>query len=385
MNPLIPQIVLAVTGLLCLVCLLQSMRLRRLWSLARKQVEPKGNGGGSPDVSIIVTCQEQQSQLRRLLPTLLSQQYGGQYEVIVVDKLGEKETREWLEDLESRYPHLHHSFCPPTARDISIQRLALSLGAKAANFDWLLFLSAETLLPDDQWLQNFMSCADEGAEAFVGISSYESGYGWLGEKIRWSRLWEQMAWMPYALNHAPYCIHPEMVCYRRSHFLSHHGFASPELLAGGTLELLVNHNVGRGRLRVNLLPEASVKLPLPTLYIWRRERLYNVETRRHLRHSFLPRFAEAMTLLPFPLYTLGTIVSALLFQDNVPVCLALVVMWMAVCVVQWLMLRPTAVAMGLRRAPSLLPLLMLWLPANKLSTWLKWRFTKKDIFRKKFI
>ena len=50
-------------------------------------------------VSIIVTCEEQEQQLRLLLPMLLDQRYKGEYEVIVVDMKHDKDLEEWLEEM----------------------------------------------------------------------------------------------------------------------------------------------------------------------------------------------------------------------------------------------------------------------------------------------
>ena len=85
-------------------------------------------------VSIIVTCdEEQQIPLRRLLPELLSMVYGGEYEVIVVDKKHDKDLEEWLEEMEANHSHLSHTFCPATARGLDINKLAITLGAKACH------------------------------------------------------------------------------------------------------------------------------------------------------------------------------------------------------------------------------------------------------------
>ena len=390
------NILFSITLLLCLVCLLQTLRLRSLGVIARRQKEAKTDAAAA-DVSIIVTCQEQQSELKRLLPLLLSQHYGGEYEVIVVDKQGDKDTIEWLEWMEEQHPHLSHTFCPPTARDISIQRLALSLGAKAANYEWLVFLSVEAQPTGDNWLSQLTAFCNDEADAVLGISSYEGGRGWYGAKVRMVRTWEQLSWLPYALRHAPFLTHPELVCYRRSHFLAHQGFASSGLLAGGAVELLVNHNVRKGRCHVNLLPGAAVKLPLPTPYIWKREQLYNVETHHHLRHSFLPKLVNVLCLLPFPLYTLLTASFFFLSEEEETLVEESILQavagsaWLLVCLMQYLMLRNTWKALnppseGFRgKCPAfLLPPLMLWLPLNRLMTFLRWRFTKKEIFRKKF-
>lgn len=137
----------------------------------------------SQSVSIIVTCQEQELQLRHLLPQLLSLQYAGEYEVIVVDKMHDKDLEEWLEDMEVYNPHLSHTFCPASARGIDVNRLALTLGAKAANFDWLLILPVETDVHGEDWLMGIMASADSQADVVVRKKK---------KKFSWSRLYSRM-------------------------------------------------------------------------------------------------------------------------------------------------------------------------------------------------
>lgn len=120
------------------------------------------------NVSIIVTCQEQRSQLERLFPLLYSQHYGGEYEVIVVDVMHDKDTEEWLEEMKALYPHLHHTFCPTSARGIDVHKLALTLGAKAANYEWLCFLSAGVGAPGGDWLTRLTACCGESIDVVIG-------------------------------------------------------------------------------------------------------------------------------------------------------------------------------------------------------------------------
>lgn len=123
------------------------------------------------NVSIIVTCLEEQSQLRRLLPQLLSQQYEGEFEVIVVDQKHDKDLDEWLEETERDYPHLSHTFCPASVRGIDIRKLALTLGAKAANYEWLVCLSAGEGWGSDDWLTRLTACCGDGIDVVIGKKS----------------------------------------------------------------------------------------------------------------------------------------------------------------------------------------------------------------------
>ena len=136
------------------------------------------------NVSIIVTCEEQQPLLMELLPVLLSQHYNGEYEVIVVDKLHDKDMEEWLEEMEVRFPHLNHTFCPSSSRGIDIQKLALTLGAKSANYEWLVILPVGTHLPDDKWLAGLMARMDGQTGIVICPTKRKRRWSWFRSIFR---------------------------------------------------------------------------------------------------------------------------------------------------------------------------------------------------------
>lgn len=138
----------------------------------------------SQSVSIIVTCGEQQTQLRQLLPSLLSLRYGGEYEVIVVDKMHDKDLEEWLEDMEVQHSCLNHTFCPASSRGLDIQRLALTLGAKAANYEWLVILPVDVKLPSEDWLLDLSKCCGEEVEVVIGLTKRKSRWSWFRNIFR---------------------------------------------------------------------------------------------------------------------------------------------------------------------------------------------------------
>jgi glycosyltransferase involved in cell wall biosynthesis len=130
------------------------------------------------NVSIIVTCQEQRSQLGQLLPFLLSQHYDGEFEVIVVDMIHDKDTEEWLEEMEVHYPNLSHTFCPVSARGIDLRKLAFTLGAKAAIHEWLVFLSAGEGVPSGDWFSRLSACCGDGVDVVIGKRDRKRRWKW---------------------------------------------------------------------------------------------------------------------------------------------------------------------------------------------------------------
>jgi len=135
------------------------------------------------NISIIVPFQEQRPELMQQLPRLLSMRHVGEYEVILVDMKHDKDTEEWLEEVEGRYPNLCHTFCPVSARCIDTYRLALTLGAKAAAYEWLVVLPVDVEWQNENWLQVLTSYAEDGTDVIIGILGRKRRMNWFKSYI----------------------------------------------------------------------------------------------------------------------------------------------------------------------------------------------------------
>ena len=88
----------------------------------------------SEGVSVILCAHNEAYNLSNYLQALLTQDYPT-YEVIVVDDGSEDETRATIESYMVRDNRLHMTFVPFGARVGSTKKLALTLAAKAAQYD----------------------------------------------------------------------------------------------------------------------------------------------------------------------------------------------------------------------------------------------------------
>ena len=98
-----------------------------------------------PGVSVVLCAHNEAYNLSQYLQGLLSQDYP-EYEVIVVDDGSEDETRAIVESYMVCDPRLHMTFVPLGARVGSTKKLALTLAAKAAQYDYLLLTDADWAL-----------------------------------------------------------------------------------------------------------------------------------------------------------------------------------------------------------------------------------------------
>ena len=192
-------------------------------------------------LSIIIPAHNQAPELQRHLPAIMEQDYDD-FEVIVVDMSSTDETMKVLEDMELQYPSLRHTCTPSTARDISLERLALTLGFRSAKHEWMVVTHADCRPATSQWLRCMAEAVVEEKEILVGVAKYdEQRHTWFDYKVGFYRLWNTLANLRHIRGgHAAVRADGCNVGLRRSFILSQDGFGDHLNLLTGAEELLVN-------------------------------------------------------------------------------------------------------------------------------------------------
>lgn len=378
-------IALCINVVLWVVSIILMVHYARLGKISRRQSMVNISNPTLPSVAIVIVAQEECDKLRRHLPVFLEQKYPTEYQVIVVDIHSTDDTLKLLEQLEEQYPHLTHSSIPSSARDISMQRLAMMLGMKTACTEWVVFTQADCCPKNEEWLATFMHTNTNGKNAIIGLTRYSTCNNWLMRKRQFLRLWQQMLWIPFAENHHPYKADDTILAYRKAYFFEHNGFSSDSKLLAGAAALLVNKNISCQQCAVSVNPNAVLVQDNPLPHTWLQERVFAIETRRQAKYKLLFRIWNATKLLLPILYTISTIISCILWMDNYYVVGAVAALWLCTYIVRDITFNRTARQLGIKTfhltLPYLCSIILLW----DIQAWIRWRFTNKKAFRKKFV
>lgn len=384
-------------------------RLGRL--LLRLDKKKTGTESDLPPLSIIIAAHNQAPALRRHLPVILNQDYD-RFEVIVIDMASTDETKSVLERLELQYANLRHTHTPASARDISIARLALTLGFRSAANEWVVITHPDCEPISSLWLSRIgeaisapkhfiQSTLLASPEMVLGMARYdEQRSSWLDYKTGFYRLWNTMATAQHVLNgHAAVRADACNLAFRKSYFLEHGGFAEAQDLKAGAEELLVNHTSTPYNTALLLAPSAMViQDRVSSEQTWAMQRLFYAETRRHQHHAHLYRLEQSWRqLLPwlvaFALVLPLFVCCAFLFMEMEPIetrsiIILIVVLFLLIIIytiTKLISFNTTTRALGCRSYYLSLLLLEFQLPLQNLSARISRRFTSQNNFRKKFI
>ena len=228
---------LVVVGVACIYQFYFYLRYIRIGS---KVSQPNHETHQLPAVSVVVCAHNEHTNLQDYLALLLNQDYTC-YEVIVVDDSSEDGSDLLLERWSRQYGHLYHTFVPQGARVLSNKKLALTIGIKAANHDYILLTDADCCPESKYWIREMMTgFAQEQTEVVLGFSPYFEKKGLLNRLIGYDTLFNGLQYMGMARAGKPYMGVGRNLAYKRETFFSTGGFKGLLSNRAGDDDLFVN-------------------------------------------------------------------------------------------------------------------------------------------------
>jgi glycosyltransferase involved in cell wall biosynthesis len=239
--------------------------------------------GHAPPVSVLVCARNEEQNLRELIPLLLQQNYPT-FEVVVVDDRSDDGTYDYLLALAAQEKRLKPVRINHTPEHVDAKKYALTLGVKAAAYDWLLLTDADCRPASGEWIAAMSQYMAPGVQFVLGCSPYQARSGWLNRFIRFEALYTAVQYVGLAGNRLPYMGVGRNLAYRKSFFLQHKGFNGFQKLTGGDDDLLVNRHADAHNTRVCAGPHCRVvSIPKSTWAEFFRQKKRHLMAGKHYR------------------------------------------------------------------------------------------------------
>ena len=235
----------------------------------------------TPGVSVILSAHNEGDNLANYLQALLTQEWP-EYEVIVVDDESEDNTRAVVESYMVQDPRLRLTFVPYGARVGSTKKLALTLAAKAAQYDYLLLTDADCVPESNHWIREMMSGFNqrEGVDLVLGFGAYFAEKGHINRLERFDTLFNGLHYLGAALCGHPYMGVGRNLAYRKALFFESGGFTRQMTNRSGDDDLFVNRVATKQNTAVVLSRESYTwSISKKTIKAWWQQK------RRHLSVS----------------------------------------------------------------------------------------------------
>ena len=326
-------------------------KMRRDKKLTANSQEPIAE---TPGVSVILCAHNESYNLSQYLQALLCQDYPA-YEVIVVDDGSEDSTREIVESYCTQDPRLHMTFVPGEARVGSTKKLALTLGAKAAQYDYLLLTDADCVPESKYWIREMMEGFEDvqsdkvqsTKDIVLGFSPYFETDGHVNRLVRYDTLFNGLHYLGAALCGHPYMGVGRNLAYRKSLFFESGGFTHMMTSKAGDDDLFVNHVATKQNTAVVLSRKSYMwSVPKRTFKEWWQQKRRHISVSPAYKES--TKFRLALEPLTRGLFYALVIFIAVSYQLSV-VSLIAVGAFLIRWIMQTIMINVSARRMGLRR------------------------------------
>ncbi len=279
-------------------------------------------------VSVIVCAHDEENNLKELVPLLLQQDYP-LFEVIIVEDRCNDGTFDYLLEETKKDSRLRMVRVVQKPDHIQGKKFGLTLGIKAAQYDWVLLTDADCRPFGTDWMTSMSKQFSTEAKIVLGFSSYERRPGLFNSFIRFETLLTALQYMGFALLGKPYMGVGRNLAYRKSLFLDNKGFNNYLGVMGGDDDLFVNQHASGSTTRVVLGKEALVcSKPKNT---WKE---FYYQKLRHLAVGKHYRLSSKVVLGLFSLSWIGVwlfVLPYLFFTPYLSLALALVAL-------RWLLL-----------------------------------------------
>ena len=325
-----------------------------------------------PGVSVIVCARNEEDNLQDYLQTLLAQDYP-KFEVIVVNDGSEDKTQEVLERYALVSSNLYVTFVPRNAHVISTKKLALTIGAKAAHYDYLLLTDADCRPESRQWIREmvkgFAPRKGHGTEIVLGYGAYFEEDTLLNSLLNYDTLFNGMQYLGMAAAGHPYMGVGRNLAYRRATFFEHSGFRGLLAERAGDDDLFVNKIATRHNTSIVCSRESLTwSVPKHTWQEWIHQK------RRHLSVSPNYKTGSKWRLVMEPMsrgLLYGLLIAVFVCGSGVACCIAYG-LWLLRVLGQMVVMNVGAHRLGLRFQgieivvwDVLLPLLTLYILATQ--------------------
>ena len=258
-----------------------------------------------PPVSIVLTDHDSSFHLSKVLPALLGQQYAGEFQVIVVIDRNDSESEDVLK-LHGEDSRLYYIMLPETSRYLSRKKLGITLGIRAAKYDWVLVTDVHSIPSSENWLANMSRHCSGDANMVLGLSLY-------GDDVQAYHRYEQLRTMLYHLRMAQrgraFSTNQPVVMLRKEEFFAENGFRGNLEFARAEFEFLVNKFSKEGSCTLAIEPEARMIAIKPSTKRWRMSRLYALDASRNMCRSLTFRLLNSMDLGVMNVYNILTVVA----------------------------------------------------------------------------
>ena len=280
-------VISAILVLLALVSPMMSPFFRRV----RKQPHA-ASSQTAPPITVLLVSNGDHVALDEHLPIYLTQDYAPGYQVVVVTEKADIESENVLKRYLNDYNQkLYHTFVPESARYMSKNKLAITLGVKAAQHEWIVLTDPRCKPINNHWLEAMSHHMGSDNNMILGYANYS-------DDAEPFHRFEQLHTALYLLHEAQegraYRTNCQHLAFRKSDFMNRSGFLEYLKYSIGEYDFLVNKYGLSSPMEIATDEDTwLIENPIPKKS-WQNKQVYFYEVGKHLEGGAMSRFLQGI-------------------------------------------------------------------------------------------
>lgn len=235
-------------------------------------------------VSIIVCAKNEEENVKKLVPLLAEQNYPN-FEIVLIDDASSDNTLEIFEEFEKQYSNIKLVKVENNEAFWGNKKFALTLGIKAAKYEYLLFTDADCYPVSKDWILSMSSQFTMHKTIVLGYGAYEKIVNsFLNKIIRFETLLTATQYFSWAKIGKPYMGVGRNLAYKREEFFNVRGFMDHMKIRSGDDDLFINQAANRANTTVCYLPDSfTYSKPKTSFKDWFTQKRRHVSTAKHYK------------------------------------------------------------------------------------------------------
>lgn len=191
-------------------------------------------------ISVIVCAKNEEENVKQFVPLLAEQNYHT-FEIVLIDDASSDNTLEIFEAFEKQYSNVKLVKVENNEAFWGNKKFALTLGIKAAKYEYLLFTDADCYPTSKDWITSMSSQFTAQKNIVLGYGAYEKiAHSFLNKIIRFETLLTATQYFSWAKIGKPYMGVGRNMAYKREEFFKVRGFMDHMKIRSGDDDLFIN-------------------------------------------------------------------------------------------------------------------------------------------------
>lgn len=288
-----------------------------------------------PAMSVIIYCKDSARALERMLPQVLSQNLDAPFEVIVATDGRSEHAEDVVKLLSVNHKNLRMTYVPDEAHALSRKKLAVTLGIKAARYDYVVLTDANARIMSYDWLKLIGRHFANGKEMVIG-SAFPAAEPPRRNLGSFNMLADKVTYLSSAIAGRAYRGSEGNLAFRRQLFFDNNGFTDSVGLHHGIDDIFLSRIARRGNYAVELSGQAQAAIDVSNMGDYRTDRVRHEFTGRRLSHCSR-RVMGAASLMMW-IWLGATVAAGVWLRPNLlPLSVLLIVgaLWLALVSPAW--------------------------------------------------